>query len=309
MWKSFGGVVKGFQETWGDGQEVTTGKGGDFTSVSEGGTHDNGVVAVLLVVVVDLSDGENTRVGLGSVLFTGLGLVPVQDSADERRDQGDLGFGTGDGLDEGEQQGQVTVDTVFLLQFLGGLDTFPGRGDLDEDSFLGDALGLVHVDDGKGLVDGGLLVEGQSGVDLGGHSAWDDLQDLGTELNKQSVKGDGGLFFWGRSLALGVIDGGVDQVGVLRLLGGSKDQRWVGGGILRGELGNGCLEGACVSKGVISNRWGRPRTGRANDTYIRSHRCLQQQRYRRLSIGRKRMTLDRLLALCLWRKKRSLSYI
>jgi hypothetical protein len=34
---------------------------------------------------------------------------------------------------------------VVALEDLGGLDTFPGRGDLDQDAVLGDALLLVQL--------------------------------------------------------------------------------------------------------------------------------------------------------------------
>lgn len=47
--------------------------------VTEGGTHDDGLVTVLLVVVEDLADGLDTRVLLASVCGAGLVLlVPVK---------------------------------------------------------------------------------------------------------------------------------------------------------------------------------------------------------------------------------------
>ena len=50
------------------------------TYVTEGSTHDDGLVAVLLVVVEDLLDGLNTRVLLVGVVWSGLVLlVPVKD--------------------------------------------------------------------------------------------------------------------------------------------------------------------------------------------------------------------------------------
>jgi hypothetical protein len=36
---------------------------------------------------------------------------------------------------------------VVALEDLGGLDTLPGRGDLDENTFLGDALGSVELNE------------------------------------------------------------------------------------------------------------------------------------------------------------------
>lgn len=50
------------------------------TYVTEGGTHNNGLVAVLLVVVEDLLHGLDTRVALARVVRSGLVLlVPVKD--------------------------------------------------------------------------------------------------------------------------------------------------------------------------------------------------------------------------------------
>jgi hypothetical protein len=53
------------------------------------------------------------------------------------------------------------------------VDAFPRAGDLDEDTLLLDADGVVEGDELLGL--GGLLVERESGVDLGGDTAGDDL--------------------------------------------------------------------------------------------------------------------------------------
>lgn len=43
-------LVELIEELGGDGEEVATGKSGNFASVSERSTHDDGLVAVLLVV-------------------------------------------------------------------------------------------------------------------------------------------------------------------------------------------------------------------------------------------------------------------
>lgn len=44
------GVLELFEELGGDGEVVTSGQLGDFADVSERGTHDDGLVSVLLVV-------------------------------------------------------------------------------------------------------------------------------------------------------------------------------------------------------------------------------------------------------------------
>jgi hypothetical protein len=105
---------------------------------------------VLLVVVEDGLDGLDTGVLLGGVVALVGGLVPVENTADEGGDQEGTGLGGGDGLDEREEQGQVAVDAVLGLQDVSGLDTLPGRGDLDEDTVLGDAVVGVQLEkDGR----------------------------------------------------------------------------------------------------------------------------------------------------------------
>ena len=84
----------------------------------------------------------------------------------------------------------------------------------------------------KGLVDRGLGVEREASVDLGGDLARYYLQDLLTELNQQVVESGIDLLVEVLAVVLAVSDGSVNELGVLGLLGGSEDERWVGGGIL-----------------------------------------------------------------------------
>lgn len=128
-----------------DGQVVAASKLSDLASVSERSTHDNGLVAVLLVVVEDALDGGNTGVLLLGVVLLGAGLEPVKNAADEGGDEEGTGLGGGDGLGHGEHEGQVAVDAVVTLEDLSGLDTLPGGGDLDQDTLLGDTLLLVEL--------------------------------------------------------------------------------------------------------------------------------------------------------------------
>lgn len=132
-------------KTYGDGQVVTASKLGDFTSVTEGSTHDNGVVAVLLVVVEDVLNRLDTGVLLGRVVTLVSSLVPVKDTANERRDEVGTGLGSSDGLDGGEHESQVAVDAVVTLENLSGLDTLPGGGNLNQDTVLGDTVLLVEL--------------------------------------------------------------------------------------------------------------------------------------------------------------------
>ena len=45
----------------------------------------------------------------------------------------------------GEKEGEIAIDAVLLLEDTGGLDTFPGGGDLDQDAGLVDTDGLVKL--------------------------------------------------------------------------------------------------------------------------------------------------------------------
>ena len=80
-------------------------------------------------------------------------------TADEGRDEGNTSLRTRNGLREAEEEGEVTVDAVVALELAGGLDTLPGRGDLDEDALLLDTDGLVERDEFLRLLLGRLLVE------------------------------------------------------------------------------------------------------------------------------------------------------
>jgi hypothetical protein len=73
------------------------------------------------------------------------GLVPIQDTADEGRDEESTSLSSSNSLDEREHKSQVAVDAVLGLQDVSGLDTLPGRGDLDENAVLGDTSLLVQL--------------------------------------------------------------------------------------------------------------------------------------------------------------------
>lgn len=94
----------------------------------------------------------------------------------------------------------------------------------------------------KSLVDGGLGVERVKGIDLSGDLAGNDLENLLAELNQEAVEGIINLLVDRAALLLSVVDGNIDQLGVLGLLGGSEDEGGVGGGILRLVLANGYRE-------------------------------------------------------------------
>jgi hypothetical protein len=190
------------------------------------------------------------------------GLVPIQDTADEGRNEESTGLSSSNGLDEREHEGQVAVDAVLGLQDVSGLDTLPGRGDLDENAVLGDTSLLVQLDDVQSLVNGGLGVEREASVNLGGNLSGDDLENLLSELDEQVVEGGVDLSVNVAALLLTLLNGSVDQAGIFGLLGGSEDEGGVGGSILRLVLVNGgkvtgvandnlINRDGMVSKGVI----------------------------------------------------------
>lgn len=92
----------------------------------------------------------------------------------------------------------------------------------------------------QGLVNGGLCVEGEAGIDLSRDLAGDNLKNLPAELNEKSVKGILDLVVKVATLLLGEVDGGIDQLSIIGLLRGGKDEGRVGGSILGLVLSNAC---------------------------------------------------------------------
>jgi hypothetical protein len=146
---------------------------------------------------------------------------------------------------------------VVPLEDLSSLDTLPCRGDLDENALLANALLLVqlkivnfaisvisiestHVNDAQGLVDGGLCVEREAGVDLSGDLAGNNVQDLLAELDEEVVKCGIDLVVDVVGVLLAPRNGGINELCVLGLLGGRENQGGVGGRILGLVLVDGC---------------------------------------------------------------------
>jgi hypothetical protein len=100
----------------------------------------------------------------------------------------------------------------------------------------------------ESLLDGGLGVEGEAGVDLGRDLARDNLKDLLAELNEKTVEGVVDLRINVTALLLAVGNSIVDELSIVGLLGGSEDQGGIGGGILGLVLGNGCLSSVSALK-------------------------------------------------------------
>jgi hypothetical protein len=134
-----------YKSTYSNGEVVASSELSNLANGAERSTHDDGLVAVLLVVVEDAADGLDTGVLLLGVLLLGRSLVPVKNAADEGGDEESAGLSSGNSLDEREHQSQVGVDAVIPLEDLGGLDTLPCRGDLDKNALLANALLLVQL--------------------------------------------------------------------------------------------------------------------------------------------------------------------
>ena len=90
----------------------------------------------------------------------------------------------------------------------------------------------TYVNDAQGLVNGGLCVEREAGVDLSGDLAGDDVEDLLAELDEEVVECGVNLVLDVVRVVLAPGDGGIDELGVLGLLGGRENQGGVGGRIL-----------------------------------------------------------------------------
>ncbi len=93
------------EDTHCDGQVITSRQLCDLTNVPETGTHDNCLVAKLLVVVEDLHNAFDPWVFLGAVVLLVRCFVPVEDTADKRRNEVSACFGCSNGLGEGEHEG------------------------------------------------------------------------------------------------------------------------------------------------------------------------------------------------------------
>lgn len=99
---------------------------------------------------------------------------------------------------------------------------------------------ITNLDDVQGLVNGGLGVKGQLGVNLSRDLAGDDLQDLLAELDEETVQGSVDLLVDSLALLLAVGNSRVNEGGILGLLGSGQDQGGVRGGVLGLVLADGC---------------------------------------------------------------------
>ncbi|ENN87512.1 hypothetical protein RHSP_43945 [Rhizobium freirei PRF 81] len=221
-----------------DRQSVATGQRFDFAGVAERGAHDDRLDVVGLVVVVDVAHRDDARIFLSRVILAGRLLVPVEDAADEGRDQECLGVSAGNSLRLAEQQRQIAVD-AFLLQHFGGTDAFPGGGELDEDAITLDAALLVGSDDGAGLGERGLRIERQVGVDFGRNTTGNETGKRCADGDCQTVGNGSRNRFGGTALPLAPSDGFLDRIGEHRRAERLQHDGRVGGAIHRLEARDG----------------------------------------------------------------------
>src|SRR5208337_2349155 len=83
-------------------------------------------------------------------------------------------------------KGQIAVD-AFLLKQLGGSNTFPGAGDLDEDTVARDALFLIQRDELAAFGDGPGGIETQAGSDFGRDASGNHLENLTSEKHEKPI--------------------------------------------------------------------------------------------------------------------------
>jgi hypothetical protein len=112
--------------------------------------------------------------------------VPVHDATNKGRNQSASRLGTSNGLRHGENQSQVTGDSL-LFENLSGLDSLPSGGNLDEDAGLVDTDLLVKLDNLAGLGKGGLGIERETGINLGRDVSGNNLGDLNTKVDSDLV--------------------------------------------------------------------------------------------------------------------------
>ena len=122
-----------------DSEVVTTSQLCDFSNVSKAGTHNNGLIAILFVVVENLLYALDTWVFLSAVVPLVCCLIPIKDTADEGGDEESACFSCSDGLRKGEHEGQIAIDAVLRLQNVRCLDALPCRGKFDKNAGFVDA--------------------------------------------------------------------------------------------------------------------------------------------------------------------------
>ena len=76
------------------------------------------------------------------------------------------------------------MNALIALEFASGLDALPSRSNLDQDTLLTDPDRIIESNQLLSLGLGALLVERQTGINLGGDTTRNNGEDRLAELNK-----------------------------------------------------------------------------------------------------------------------------
>lgn len=86
------------------------------------------------------------------------------------------------------------MNVMLFFELFGGLDAFPGGGNLDENAALLYPDFLVQADEAKCLLHGCFGVKGEPGIDFGADATRNHTQDLLAKIDQQLVHGPFRLF-------------------------------------------------------------------------------------------------------------------
>jgi len=148
-------------------------------------------------------------------------------------DEGHSRLRAGDGLVEAEEQREVAMNAFFFKHFR-STDAGPRGSDLDQNPVMADAGLIILGDNAARLGNGGLGVEGEPRIDLGGDPAGDDFENALAESHREALEGQFGHIGVAGVIALLVtrfFENAVDKLLIMRHLRSGRDERGVGGGV------------------------------------------------------------------------------
>lgn len=181
------------------------------------------------------------------------------------------------------------MDALIVFKLARSLNAFPRRCHLDQNPLLLDANRLVECNERSSFLLGGLLVEGEARVNLGGDATRNDLQDLGAKLDElrrrrstseklryvhthETIHSSVHLIIDSSSLVFAIGYGIVNKPRVSGLIRGLEYQRRVGSGILGLVDVDSCQRRQLSAPGALLLSIG-------SATHSRNRLCLQRQRY------------------------------
>ena len=126
----------------------------------------------------------------------------------------------------------------------------------------------THLKNVQGLVNGSLCIKRESRIYFCGNLSWDNLQDLLSELNQETVQSSVDLVIEILAVLFAVCDGGVDEFGVFGLLGCGEDKGRIGGSVLWFVCGDCC---DLFRIFFVPRRFGIHWNGVRVDTYMQNH--------------------------------------